>query len=108
MAIVGANFFNAEGELGYHVVDEGDRAGLVVALIDFEGPDTRGIIDGRVLVTLDGLIVFVFEGQELDINLNLVARNLLLIPDGMDFAQPGATWQPADPIALENAVDASV
>ena len=61
-----------------------------MTLIDFEGPDARCIINSGVLITLDALLVFVFECQKLNVNLNLMARNLLLVPDGVDFAKPSA------------------
>ena len=31
---------------------------LGVALVDFEGPDAGGVVDGGILVALDGLIFF--------------------------------------------------
>jgi hypothetical protein len=105
VAIVGSDFTNAEGELGDDVFNEGDGVGLVVTLIDFERPDTGCIVNGGVLVTLDRLVVFVFECQELNINLDLVTGDLLLIPDGVDFAQPGPLRQATGTVALENAVD---
>ena len=55
----------------------------IKALIDFEGPDAGCIINGSVLVTLDRFVVFAFECQELHIDLDLVAWNLLLISDGV-------------------------
>jgi hypothetical protein len=108
MAIVGSHFSNAKGELFDDVVDERDSAGLIVALIDFESSDARCIVDGGVLVTFDRFVVFVLERQELNVNLNLMARNLLLVPDRMNFAKPGAARQAIGAIALENAVNASI
>ena len=84
--VIGSNFTNTERKLFVDVVDEGNGVGLVVTLMDFDGSDARWMVDGRVLVTLDRLIVCVFECQKLNINLNLMTRNLLSISDGMDFA----------------------
>ena len=67
-----------------------------------------GIVDSRVLVALDGLSVFVLEFQELDVDLNLVARHLLLISLGVDIADTCAARQPAEAIAPENAIDPGV
>ena len=64
--------------------------GLIVTLIDFEGSDAGRIINSSVLIALDRLVVFAFECQELNIDLDLVTGNLLLISDGVDFAQPGS------------------
>ena len=90
MAIFGSNFTDTERKLFDDVVDEDNGVGLVVTLIDFKGPDARCIINSGVLTTLDALLVFVFECQKLNVKLNLIARNLFLAPDGMDFAKPSA------------------
>jgi hypothetical protein len=106
--VISSNSFDAEGEFADDVIDEGDGVGLIVPLKDFEGPDASGIINGGVLVALDRLVVFVIECQELDISLDLTARNLTLTSDGMNFAQPGPSWKAVEAIAFEDAVDASV
>ena len=77
-------------ELHWTRFDIGMADALGVALIDFESPDTGCIVDGRVLVSLDGLVVFVLESQKLNIDLNVMTKNLLLVPDSMDFTQPCA------------------
>ena len=105
VAIIGSHFFDAKRELGDDIVDEGDGIGLVVALIDFEGPDTRCIINSCVLITFDRFVIFVFECQELHIDLDLMAGNLFLIPDGVNFAQPRAAWQLAYPITREDTIN---
>ena len=95
MAIVSSNFADAEGESFDDMVYESNGADLGVALIDFKSPDASRIIDGRVLIAFDRFVVFVLEGQELNINLNMMARNLFLIPDCVDFAESRAAWQSA-------------
>jgi hypothetical protein len=57
-----------------------------VAVVDLERSDAGRIINGGVLVALDRLAVFSLKGQELDVDLDLMARNLLLISLGVDFA----------------------
>jgi hypothetical protein len=42
--------------------------------------------------------------QELDVDLDLLARHLLLVALGVDLADPRSARQPAQPIALENAI----
>ena len=91
MPVIGSHFSNAEGKLFDNIVDERDGTGLGVALVDFEGPDAGCVVNGGVLITLDGLLVFIFEYQKLNINLNLMPRDLPLVTNGMDFAKPGAT-----------------
>jgi hypothetical protein len=105
MTVIGSDLTNAERELFDDMVDEGDSASLGVALIDFEGSDAGGIVDGRVLITLDRFFVFALKSQELNINLDLMARHLLLVSLGVNFAQPGAARKSADAIALQNAVN---
>ena len=107
VAIIGSDLTNAERKLFDDMVDEGDGASLGVALIDFEGSDAGGIVDGRVLITLDGFFVFALKRQELNIHLDLMAWHLLLVSLGVNFAQPGAAWKSADAIALENTIDTS-
>ena len=89
MPVVCSDFTNAEGELFNDMVDEGDSAGLGMALIDFEGPDAGGIVDGCVLISFDRFVVFALESQELNINLNLMPRNLFLVTRGRE---PCAAW----------------
>ena len=55
------------------------------------------IVDRRVLVSLHGFPVFAFEFQELDVDLDLMTRHLLLISLGVDFATrvpPGNRLRP--------------
>ena len=70
------------------IFDEGDSVCLIVSFIDFYSPDADCILNGGVLVTLDRFAIFVFECQELHIDLYLVAWNLFLIFNGLNLAQP--------------------
>lgn len=90
VAIIGSHFFDAEGKLFDDIVDEGDGVGLVVTLVDSKGSYARRIINIVVLIVLDGFVVFVLECQKLNIKLNLMARNLLWLSDGVDLTKPGA------------------
>jgi len=108
MAIVGPHLADPEGEAGNDVVDEGDRIGLGVPVIDLEGPDAGRIINRSVLVALDRLAVLSPKDQELDVDLDLVAGDLLLIALGMDLANPGAARKPVQAVAPENAIYAGI
>lgn len=77
VAVVGSNFFDAERELGDDIIHNGDGAGLIVTFVILKCPDPGCAVDGGMLVALDGFVVFVFESQEFDIDLNLMSRNLL-------------------------------
>ena len=86
VTVIGSNFTDTERKLFDDVVDEGNGVGLVVTPKDFKGSDARCMVDRRLQVTLDRLILSVFECQILNVNLNLITKNLLSISDGMDFA----------------------
>jgi hypothetical protein len=49
MAVVGPDGVDPEREALDHVVNERDRVGLVVLLVDLQGADARRIVDGGVL-----------------------------------------------------------
>jgi hypothetical protein len=53
MATIRADGIDPEGEFGDHVVDEVDRACLVVAPIDLQRADSSGVVDGRELIATD-------------------------------------------------------
>lgn len=105
--IIGSNFFDAEGELGDDIVDEGVGICLIMALIDFEGSNASSIINGGILVACDRHVVFAFECQKLHIKLNLMTRNLFLVPYGVNFAKASTVRRTTYPIAFEDAVDSS-
>lgn len=68
----------------------------------------RDIVDHRVLEVLEGLPVFAVEFQGLDVDLDLMARHLLLISLSMDLANSRAAEQSAETIAPENAIHARI
>ena len=80
----------------------------VMALVNLHGPHACGIVDGRELVALDLLPLFPFEGQELDVHLNVMAGNLFAIPLGVDLAHAGAARQAVQAIAPEDSVDTGI
>jgi hypothetical protein len=100
--IVRPHLPDAEREALDDVVEEIDGVGLGVPAVDLEGPGGRSVVDGGVLVAFDRLSVFFPEDQELDVNLYLMARNLLLVAGGMDLAEPRTSWEPVQAIALED------
>ena len=108
MAIVGAHLADPEGEPDNDVVDEGDRIGLGVPVVDLERPDAGRIINGGVLVALDRLAVLSVKDQELDVDLDLVPGDLLFIALSVDLATPRAARKPVQAIAPENAIDAGI
>ena len=106
MPAIAANRVDAEGELLDDVVDEVDRALLVVFSIDLESADPRGVIDRRVLIATDLAVVLCHQGQELDVYLDLMARDLFGVATGMDGPPTDVSRKTADPVAFQRAVDA--
>jgi hypothetical protein len=62
-----------------HVVDEADGIFLGMPGINLQGPDAGCIIDCSVLVTLQLMTSFIDKSQKLNINLNVMTRDLFLI-----------------------------
>jgi hypothetical protein len=108
MAIVGPHLADPEGEPGNDVVDEGDRIGLGMPVIDPECPDAGRIINRGVLVALDRLAVLSLKDQELDLDLDLVPGDRLLIALSVDLANPRTARKPVQAVAPENAIDAGI
>jgi hypothetical protein len=76
-SIVGLDLHDLEGQLLEDIVDEPDRGLLIQALVDPQDPQASAVIDGGVLVVL---LALALDGlDELDVDLNGVARLLLLI-----------------------------
>ena len=80
----GSDLADAEREGRDHVVDEVDGVCLGVAFVDLEGSDPGHIVDRRILEAAKLLAAFSFEGQELDIHLDVMARHPLVVALGVD------------------------
>src|SRR5712691_8926832 len=76
-SVVGLDLQDVEGQLLDDIVDELDRGLLIQALVDPQDPQTSAVIDGGVLVVL--LALSLDRLDELDVDLNGVARLLLLV-----------------------------
>ena len=91
VTIIGTDFTNAEWELFDDVVNEVNRICLGMLLVDLEGANFGCIVDCRVLEATDLFAAFPYERQELNIYLNVMARHLLLIAFGVQFAHSCAS-----------------
>lgn len=80
VTVVGADHRGAEGELLDNIINEVDGVLLRVPLVDLQRPDAGGVVDGGVLEAPHRLCRLVREDQELYIDLDMMARHLLLIP----------------------------
>lgn len=85
VAIVSPNFSNAEWKLLDDVIDEVYGVCLRVFLIDLESANSGCIVDCSVLEPAHLLAAFSFEGQELDVYLDVVTSNLFLISLGVQL-----------------------
>ncbi len=95
-------------ELGGDVIDESDGVGLGMAIEDSQSPNAGRIVNRRVLIALDGIAVFSLEGQELDVDLDLMSGDFLFIAGGMDFPQSCPAREAVDPMTLEDAIHACI
>ena len=86
MAVVGPDLLDAERELFDDVIDEVDRVGLCVFVVDLERPDAGGIVDRGILEPADLLAALASEGEELDVHLDVMAWHLLVVTLGVEFA----------------------
>ena len=91
VTIIRTDFTNAEWELFDDVVNEVNRICLGMLLVDLEGANFGCIVDCRVLEATDLFAAFPYERQELNIYLNVMARHLLLIAFGVQFAHSCAS-----------------
>ena len=108
VAAVGPDALDAEGEFLDDVFDEVDSIGLVVTAVDFKSPDAGCIIDCGVLVALDDVASFAFEDEELDVDLDMMTRDLFLVSLGMNGPRSGFARKTAQAVAPQNAIDAGV
>ena len=108
VTIIRTHFPNTEWKLFDDVVNEVDGVCLRMLLVDLEDADSGCIVDRCVLKPTNLLAAFSFEGQKLNIHLNVMAWHLLLIALGVQLAYSCASGQPVKAVALEDAVDASV
>jgi len=78
--VVRADRADAEREARDHVVHEPDSVVLRMADVDFQRADARRVVDCRVLKAAHRLALGVCEGEELDVDLHVVAGDLFLVP----------------------------
>ena len=72
VTVIRPNFSNAKREFFDDVIYEVDCVCLSVLFIDFEGSDACIIIDCRILEPAYFLTAFSFEGQKLNVDLNMM------------------------------------
>lgn len=88
MGPIGPDRVDPKWELLDHVVNEVDRARLVVAPVNLERSGPCGIVNGRVLEGTDLGAVSGLDVQELHVHLDVMTGNLLGIPARVNRPAP--------------------
>ena len=83
VAVISPHLANAEWELFDDVANEIDGVCLRVFLVDLEGANSGCFVDRCVLEPAYLFAAFAFEGQKLNVHLNVMSRHLLLIAFGV-------------------------
>lgn len=105
MAVVRPDGVDAEGETLDDVVDEADRVRLGVLLVDAQRADPGGIVDCSVLEAPHLVAFRILQMQELDVDLHVVAGDLLLVAHARHRALVAARRQAVDAVPDEHVVD---
>ena len=71
---------------------------------DSQSPNSGRIVNRGMLIALDILAVFSLEGQELDVNLNLMPRDFLVIAGRMDLPQSYPSREVVQFMTFEDAI----
>jgi hypothetical protein len=76
VAAIRADRLDPKRELLHDVVD---RAFLGMSLVDLQCAHSRRIVDRRVLISAHRATAFPLQSQELDVHLDVMARDLFLV-----------------------------
>ncbi len=88
-----------------HVIDKIYGILLGIPSINLQGPDSSGIIHGRILKAADRLGMRSLELQKLYIDLDMMSGHLLFIALGLYRSFLSISGEPIQAISLENLVD---
>ena len=108
MTIIRAHLANAEWKLFDDMINEVDGVCLSMLFVDLEGANSGCIVDRCVLEPTYLFAAFSFEGQKLNVHLNVMSWHLLLIAFGVQLTHSCTPGQPVKAVALEDAVDTGV
>ena len=108
MTIIRAHLANAEWKLFDDMINEVDGVCLSMLFVDLEGANSGCIVDRCVLEPTDLFASFPYEGQKLNIHLNVMPWHLLLIAFGVQLAHSCASGQTVKAVTLKDTVDAGV
>ena len=99
---------DAKRKLLNNIIHEITGVFLVVSRIDFKCPDTRRIVNRRVLITFDRSLVVINEFQELNIHLDMMTRHLFLVAFGVDFTPANLPREAIQSVSTQYAIDGGI
>ena len=105
MPAVCANRVDTEGDFLNYVVGEIDRTLLVVLLIYLQSSDSGCVINCCELIAADPSVIVCLQGQELDIDLDVVAGNSFGVATSVNGSAAYLARQRTDPVALECTIN---
>ena len=105
---VGPHRMNPKRALRDHVIEETHGVLLSVARVHLEGPDTGGIVDGRVLIAPRRPATWADQLQERDIDLDVMAGDLFGVSMRVHDTSSDATRQAIQAVSAQDAVDGRV
>ena len=108
MTIIRAHLANAEWKLFDDMINEVDGVCLSMLFVDLEGANSGCIVDRCVLEPTDLFASFSFEGQKLNVHLNVMTWHLLLIAFGVQLAHSCASGQTVKAVTPKDTIDAGV
>ena len=92
MATIRSDGVDPKGKLLDHVIDEVDRALLIVPLVDLQRANSSSIIDGRELITADLAVVHSSQVEKLHVYLDLMARDPLGVAASVERSTTSIFW----------------
>ena len=107
MTVVCSHRMNPKWKFFNHIVDKINGVLVRMPLVDLQSAYPGCIIHCGVLKPSDLFPILWGEGEKFDIDLNMMPRNVLLIPFRMDSASPCITRKPVHAVTLEYLTDTS-
>jgi len=90
MTVIGTDHLNTKRKLLNNVIYSIDCILLRMSFIHFYSFDAGGIVNRRILVSLDLEAVLALEYQKLNINSDMISRNLFVVTLSMDLTHASA------------------
>lgn len=76
------------------MINEVDRVGLGMLVVDLGRANTSGVVNGGILEAAYFLVFPSNKSQELNIHLDMVTKDLFMVTFGVDFAKARSAREP--------------